>query len=127
MQTGRSEYINRKNKVVISRIHSFYLKFTKFAVDVPAYKGRLYSNIEVNCGRSFRDRRDQSFSFFLRLFAQITNLQVHTLIQLKFGTLVGCIQANSGTNFGDNLEHSFMEIQVLIHVYEDRTLVTPTG
>ena len=42
------------------------------------------------------------FSSF-RVYHKIgSNLQVRTLILLKFDTLVGCIQANSGTNFGDN-------------------------
>jgi len=80
---------------------------------MPANKGRLDSKIEGYHARRFQDMRDQSFSFFsfftfpFSSFHTITKLissnsQVCTLIQLKFGTLVGCIQVNSGTNFGDN-------------------------
>ena len=50
--------------------------------------------------------RDQSFSFCSSSFRTNhkigSNSQVRTLTQLKFSTLAGCIQANSGTNFGDN-------------------------
>ena len=75
---------------------------TKFAVEVPAYKRRLDSKIEVNCTRHFRDTRDQSFSFCSSFFSSPTlsfrtnhkigsNSQVYNLIQLKFGILVPCV------------------------------------
>ena len=42
------------------------------------------------------------FSSFCTNYKIGSNSQAHTLIQLKFGTLVGCVRANSGTNFGEN-------------------------
>ena len=107
----------------IHRSMTFYPKFTKFAVEVPAYKGRLDSKFEVNRARRFRDMRDQSFSFCSSFFSPPSsfhtnhkvgfNLQARTLISLKFGTLVGCIQANSGTNFGDNTAYLHGDTNVL--------------
>ena len=44
----------------------------------------------------------QPLFIFFHFFKIGSNLQVCTLILLKFDTLVGCIQANSGTNFVDN-------------------------
>ena len=65
---------------------------------------------EGNCPSHFRDASDQNFSFFLVFFSSVfrtnhkidSNLQAHILIWLKFGTLVGYMQANSGSNFGEN-------------------------
>ena len=54
------------------------------------------------------------------------NLQARTLIWLKFGTPIGCTQANSGMNFGDNTA-KFTELQMFICIYKDQTLDTPTG
>ena len=58
-------------KLRFSHIHrsvTFYPKITKFAVELPTYKGRLDSQIEVNRARCFRDTRDQSFSFCSSFF-----------------------------------------------------------
>ena len=113
MQTGVS-ILTGTTKYRFSCIHrsvTFYQKVTKFAVELPAYKEGLDSKIEVNCARCFWDTRDQSFSFCSSFFSSLSfrtnhkigsNSQVCTLILLKFGTPVWCIQANSDTNFGDN-------------------------
>ena len=69
-QTGVS-ILTGTTKLRFSRIHisvTFYLKITKFVVELPAYKGRLDSKIEVNHARHFRDTRDQSFSFCSSFF-----------------------------------------------------------
>jgi len=69
--------------------------------------------------------RDQSFSFCSSFFSSSplhtnheigSNSQAHTLIQLIFGTLVGCIQANSGTNFGDNTAQFHGGTNVYLHI-----------
>ena len=80
----------------------FYPKIAKFAVEVPAYKGKVHSKIEVNHAGDTSDQFIFSFFVFLHKSQIDSNSQVHTLIQLKFGTLVGCIKANSDINFGDN-------------------------
>ena len=50
-----------------------------------------------------RETKVSAFIFFFCTNHKIdSNLQACTLIQLKFGTLVGCIQANLGTNIGEN-------------------------
>ena len=107
-QTGVST-LTGKTKLRFSRIHrsvTFYPKITKFAVELPAYKGRLDSKIEVNRARCFRDTRDLSVSFCSLFFFSSSfrtnhkigsNSQVHTPIRLKFGTLV-----DVSINFGQN-------------------------
>ena len=102
-------------KLQFSRIYrsvTFYPKITKFSVELPAYKERLDSKIEVNHARRFRDTRDQSFSFCSLFFSSSPsssfrtnrkigyNSQVRTLIRLKFGTLVGNSEANVSIDFG---------------------------
>ena len=70
VQTGVS-IITGTTKLRFSHIHrsvTLYQKITKFAVELPAYKGRLDSKIEVNRARCFRDTRDQSFSFCSSFF-----------------------------------------------------------
>ena len=123
-------------KLRFSRIHrsvTFYLKITKFAVELPAYKGRLDSKIEVNCARRFRDTRDQSFSFcssfFFLLLASSSfrtnhkigsNSQVRTLILLKFSPLVGYQEVNVRMNFGQN---PYKLLKVIIdHLRKTRTI-----
>ena len=102
-----SEYINRNNKR-FSRIHKsmiFYLEISKFAVEVPSYKWRLHTKIKVNRASLFRDMKDLCFFFpssFCTNYKIGSHSQVYTPIRLKFGTLVWCIKANSGTNFNDN-------------------------
>jgi len=114
-RANRSEYTGT-TKLRFSRIHrsvTFYPKITKFAVELPAYKERLDSKIEVNRARCFRDTRDQSFSFcssfFFLLLASSSfrtnhkigsNSQVRTLILLKFSPLVGYQEVNVRMNFG---------------------------
>jgi len=50
-----------------------------------------------------RETKVSVFIFFFCINKKIvSNLQAGPLIQLKFGTLVGCIQANLGTNIGEN-------------------------
>ena len=78
-QTGVS-ILTGTTKTRFSRIHRsviFYPKITKFAVELPAYKGTLHTKIEVNRASRFRDTSEQSFifcsSFFfllILLFAQ---------------------------------------------------------
>ena len=52
----------------IHRSMKFYLKITKFAVELPAYKGRLDSKIEVNCARRSEIRKTKILVFVLRFF-----------------------------------------------------------
>ena len=71
VQTGVS-ISTGTTKLQFSCIHrsvTFYPKITKFAVELPAYKERLDSKIEVNHDRRFRDMRNQSFSFCSSFFS----------------------------------------------------------
>ena len=103
-----SEYITHSLRIQFSRIHRsfiFYLKNTKFAVEVPAYKGRLHSKKnEANCASHFRDTSEQSFFAFFFFFSHkhksYSNSGLHTSIKLKFGTHVGLSKANICTNVG---------------------------
>ena len=119
----------------IHRSMTFYLKITKFAVELPVYKGRLDSKNWSKSRQAFPRYEKPKFQFLffiffllllLRLSHKSQNLQARTLIQLKFGTLVGYIQVNSGPILVTT-QHSFTKIQTFICVYKDRTLDMPTG
>ena len=59
-------------KQPFSRTHRFVifdLKITKFAVEVPTYKGRLDSKIKVNHASHFRDTSEQIFKVFFFIFS----------------------------------------------------------
>jgi len=82
----------------------FYLKNTKFVVEVPAYNRKLHAKFEVNHASRFRDMSDQSFSFcssflFLLPFAQTQKPGIHTPIELKFGTRAGQSKVNISAKF----------------------------
>ena len=87
-----------------------------------ASKGRLHFKIKVNRTSRIRDMSDQIF-FFVFFFSSFrtnhkiaSNLQVHTLIRLKFGTPVGCILANSSTNFDDSIAKIYGVTGVYLHI-----------
>ena len=120
-----SEYINRNNKAAIFT-HSyrsviFNLKNTKFAVELPAYKGRLHSKNEANCASRFRDTSEQSFSFCSSFFffshkhKNYSNSGMHTSIKLKFGTRVGLSKANIRTKFGGCRTKNLVVIIIIVN------------
>jgi len=77
----------------------------KYAVEVPAYQGRLHTKFEENRISRSKDMTEQTFfiySFSLSL-KKCYNSQIHNLIKLKFGTLVRHPKAIISTNFGVNL------------------------
>ena len=103
--------ITGTTKKQFSRIHRsviVYLKITKFAVEVPGYKGRQHAKIKVNHASCFRDTSEQIFRVFFPSSSFNTNYKIGSNSQarilnwLKFGTLVESKQANSGSNFSDN-------------------------
>ena len=72
-------------KSQFSRIHRsviFYLKNTKFTVEVPAYNRKLHSKVEVNFASCFQDMGNQSFGFCSSFFSSsfCTNIKI-TLTQ----------------------------------------------
>jgi len=111
-QTGVS-ILTGITKSQFSRIHRsmiFYLKNTKFAVEVPAYNRKLHSKVEVNRTSRFRHTIDQSLSFCSSFFFLLillllhkhknhSNSGMHTLIKLKFGTHVGQPKVNINAKF----------------------------
>ena len=89
-----------------SRIHRsmiFYLKNTKFVVEVSVYNRKLHSKVEVNRASRFRDTSDQSFGFcswffyssFLHKHKNHPNSGMYTSIELKFGTCAGQPKTNT--------------------------------
>ena len=87
---------------------------TKFAREVPASKGSLYTKFEENHSSHFRDTSEQNFVLISSFFSSSTSsfrtlrkirhkTRIHARIELKFGTLKGLIKADLCTNFGRNL------------------------
>ena len=63
----------------IHRSVIFYLKITKFAVEVPACKGRLHTKIEVNHSGHFRDTSEQSFRVYFFSFSSLSFYTNHKI------------------------------------------------
>ena len=104
METGRAQTgvsiltgITKSRFSCIHRSVIFYLKNTKFAVEVLAYNRKLHSKVEVNCVSRFQNTSDQSFGFcssffflfFLHKHKNHSNSGIHSSIELKFGATKG--------------------------------------
>ena len=109
---ARAHYVSiltGTTKSRFSRIRNSMILRTPKLLWRPAHQGRLHTKFEENRVKRFQDMTEQTFSFFLRffllprLFAHLKNRcssKTCTLIQLKFGTLVGHIKAIISINFG---------------------------
>ena len=71
----------------------FYLKSTKFAVEVPACDWRLNSKFEVNHAMRYK------FQCFFSFRTNTKTGETHASIELKFGKRVGQPQANISNKF----------------------------
>ena len=86
---------------------------TKFATDLPASQGSLYTKFEGNHSSHFQDTSCQSFNFFSSFSFFFLFVFLHTCknyykmqtcipIALKFGTQNGSPKANPSIKFGAN-------------------------
>ena len=124
-----SDYIDRKNKVKISRICSSVmsnLNGTKFTMEVPSTWERPQSKFKENSFNHSWDASNQTLkkisSFFLFLLPiahltkiAVTHKHIRTPIRLKFGALVHGPKANLSTKFGVSVISIPRVISTFIH------------